>query len=342
MHVVSVFARFAALLLALAATASGSRAHHSQSIFDRDAEVTIRGRVVRYEWANPHVYVFVEQATAAGQVTWEFEAQPPAHMSRMGWSSGTLAVGEPVIVTGAPARDRQRNMALGRSLQKADGTLLGMGFDPELLSERRSGFPLPPDGLTGNWLTILSPAWRPLVVAPEELALTELGRATVASFSEAQMHPGSECVPFTSPFLTVFPDVKTIVVGADRIVIRAEFEGVERVIHMDAASVELAAPSLQGHSVGRWEGDTLVVETTHFLEHNVGIALGLPSSPEKRLLERFEPNEDGMSLTYHFELEDPVYLSEPYRGAVEWVYRPDLENSPVACDPEIARRFWEY
>jgi hypothetical protein len=74
----------------------------------------------------------------------------------------------------------------------------------------------------------------------------------------------------------------------------------------------------------------------------VGIALGLPSSPEKRLLERFEPNEDGVSLTYHFELEDPVYLSEPYRGAVEWVYRPDLENSPVECDPEIARRFWEY
>ena len=56
----------------------------------------------------------------------------------------------------------------------------------------------------------------------------------------------------------------------------SEFEGIERIVHMGAESHDGAAISLQGHSIGRWEGDTLVVDTTHFAEHRVGNAMGVP------------------------------------------------------------------
>ena len=48
--------------------------------------------------------------------------------------------------------------------------------------------------------------------------------------------------------------------------------------------------SLQGHSVGRWEAKTLVVDTTNFSEHANGLSLSMPASAQKRLTERFAYN----------------------------------------------------
>ncbi len=96
---------------------------------------------------------------------------------------------------------------------------------------------------------------------------------------------------------------------------------------------------LQGHSIGHWEGDTLVVETTNFKEHLMGFSAALPSSTQKRLSERFRLSPDRKSLIYSGISEDPVYLSRPVEWAGQWQYRPKMSHSNEKCDLDVARRF---
>ena len=91
--------------------------------------------------------------------------------------------------------------------------------------------------------------------------------------------------------------------------------------------------------MGRWEGDTLVVETTNFREHPNGLSTALPGSAQKRLTERFRLGQDGKSLIYSGVIEDPVYLSKPVDWSGQWLYRPNMPHSNEKCDLEVARKF---
>jgi hypothetical protein len=136
----------------------------------------------------------------------------------------------------------------------------------------------------------------------------------------------------------LFPHVISIELGDDVTTIRSEHP-VARTVHMNESSHDGAEFVDNGHSIGWWNDDTLVIDTAHFPEHRRGNAYGLPSGPRKHLVERLALNAAGTSLTYTFRLEDPDYLAEPVTGALEFVYRPDLPFVDVPCDREAARRY---
>jgi hypothetical protein len=116
----------------------------------------------------------------------------------------------------------------------------------------------------------------------------------------------------------------------------------ERVVYLDGRAHPPATQTfLHGHSVGRWEGSTLVVETTNFKEHPMGLSTSLPSSSQKRLTERFRVGDDGKTLLYSGIVEDPVYLAKPGEWSGKWEYRPRMAHSNQKCDIEVARRFLE-
>ena len=100
-------------------------------------------------------------------------------------------------------------------------------------------------------------------------------------------------------------------------------------------------PSLHGHSVGRWEGQTLVIDTIGFEPNLSGIALNIPSSAGKHTVERLTLTEDKLRLRYEVTVEDPTYLSGPATLTQQWDHRPDLEFSQNtgACDEEVANRY---
>ena len=76
------------------------------------------------------------------------------------------------------------------------------------------------------------------------------------------------CEPFPPPILSIFPDLRTIELNDETVAMR--FEGavgltMERVVHLDQDEHPAdVAPSLMGHSIGRWEGETLVIDTVAF------------------------------------------------------------------------------
>ena len=101
---------------------------------------------------------------------------------------------------------------------------------------------------------------------------------------------------------SAYNNMKTIVQSNDRILILTEWMHWPRVIRLDSEHLPADMVSFGGDSIGRWEGDTLVVETTNFQDFMS------PHAPREglRVVERFNPIDEG-SLLYNFTVHDPDY-----------------------------------
>jgi hypothetical protein len=308
-------------------------AHHSQAIYDTDRIVTFEGVVTDYRWTNPHTYLYVETQNDSGDtVVRAIEGQVTTIMRRLGWGPDTFAPGDRVRVEAYPSRDPNRAMALIYSAEK-DGVRYSGDWEPLRSLSRAPGRA---DSLTGIWEVPFTPLI-PRFSNPSSWAVTQKGAEGMAAYDDS-MNPQLQCIPRTAPWLMIFTGVHKIDVGDDIVSIRTEYDTVDRTVYMNA-SHEGAEVTPQGHSVGRWEGDVLVVDTTHFADNRSGHSRGIRSGAQKHLVERFSLDPDRTSLTYRFELEDPEYLAEPVTGELQSAYRPDLEFRPVPCDVDTAGRF---
>jgi hypothetical protein len=100
--------------------------------------------------------------------------------------------------------------------------------------------------------------------------------------------------------------------------------------------------TIQGHSIGHWEGRTLVIDTTLFAEHRSPIPnFGVPSGPDKHVVERLKLADSGKTVLVEFVMEDPDYLAAPIVAEYTWHYAPHLEMFKVECERDIARKYLE-
>ncbi len=303
--------------------------HHSNSIFDLESVLILQGTVSRYEWRNPHVYIYVESRDDTGQlVEWQVEGDATPIMTRSGWAPTSLTAGDRVTVGAHPDRNAQRKHALLDSLTKADGVLLAPRSGGRASSIRATG-------LAGVWDSVRGYAGRRIHYG----SLTEEGAAAQAAYTEAD-NEVSECIPYPLPTIAIAPYLNEIEILDDHILIRTEFFNVERTIYMDGRGhPQNGERTNQGHSIGSWEGDVLVVDTTLFSDSRTGNLEGVPAGAGKHVVERYELSEDGTQLMVEFVVEDPEYMVEPMTGSVAWDYAPDREILPFGCDPENARLY---
>jgi hypothetical protein len=105
--------------------------------------------------------------------------------------------------------------------------------------------------------------------------------------------------------------VNRITQNDDRITIEFGQTGAMRTIHMDInahpAGIE---PSRLGHSIGRWENDTLVVDTIGFTPG--GLITGVANSEELHVVERYRVDPESMELIRDYVVEDSKMLAQPY------------------------------
>jgi hypothetical protein len=95
----------AALLLAGAAMAGPSSAHHSFAMFDMTRDVVLEGTVSRFQFTNPHVWVYLTVRDASGQtVEHAIEGGSPTNLARVGWSRTTIRTGDRATVHIHPLR----------------------------------------------------------------------------------------------------------------------------------------------------------------------------------------------------------------------------------------------
>jgi hypothetical protein len=107
-----------------------------------------------------------------------------------------------------------------------------------------------------------------------------------------------------------------------------------RTIHLDRSAPPAdVQPSRAGYSVGRWEGDVLVVETTAFLPGVLNADSRILHGARLRIVERFELDATGTRLTRSFVAEDPEYFADSWRGT-DVVFPADVPYAPYSCqDP---------
>ena len=120
----------------------------------------------------------------------------------------------------------------------------------------------------------------------------------------------------------VYNNFKTIVQTEDHVMILVEWMHWPRMVRMNEEHLPDDMRSMAGDSVGRWEGDTLVVDTTNFLAE--------PGMPRDglRIEERFSPL-DANRLLYRFTVHDDDHVA-PYTGEIPWP-KTDKSLYEYAC-----------
>ena len=130
-----------------------------------------------------------------------------------------------------------------------------------------------------------------------------------------QLTPESSCRPYTMPGEfqeSVFAFQYTLTPKV--LVIQRWNEGVIRLVHMDSAHPEPLKPTWMGHSVGHWEGDTLVVDTAGF---NDGGKLfpGVPHTEKLHMTARYRLIKDGSLMEIIYTYDDPGSVLRPIKFA---------------------------
>jgi hypothetical protein len=131
-----------------------------------------------------------------------------------------------------------------------------------------------------------------------------------------------------------------IVQSTNKIMMIYEFAAAQRVIHMDDI-VRPVNETWMGHSAGRWEGDTLVVDVTRQVENTWFDRAGNFHSDAVHLIERFTPI-GANHINYEVTVEDPKVFTRPWKITMPLYRRlePNAQMYGHLRQEQLVRR-WE-
>ena len=312
-------------------------AHHgSAPHFDFDDLVTLEGVVTEMHFVNPHSWVHLDVVDSDGLTTsWRCELAGAIQLTRRGWYPDTLAAGHSVRIVGARAR-REGNACAMETMTLSDGreVLAGGRIEGEAapapivasaaeVSSRPLYLPNGQPNISGSWVTRSA---SPIGDVPSEPpALTAAGQAASEDFDFNFDNPVLFCESgnIVSDWSRQ-SQINEIQQGYDQITIRYGYLDLVRTIHLDITNhPDDLAPSIAGHSIGRWapylpwtdEKNVLIVDTVGFLERPLIGMADIMISEQAHIVESFYFNEEYGTLIRGYTVYDPLYLARPFGGA---------------------------
>jgi hypothetical protein len=159
--------------------------------------------------------------------------------------------------------------------------------------------------------------------------LTDAGEKAASAFKRED-NPRFRCETTSIVFDWTFDGpVNRITQNKDIVTLEYGQFGLKRTIYTNLkAHPANLKPTRAGHSIGHWEGDTLVVETAGFLPGYLNTPV--PNSDKLIVTEKFSLDTAKMALTRSYTVEDPVYLKGKYTGS-DTVFIADAPFNPGKC-----------
>ena len=353
-------------LLFLAATATNAFAHHSMAAeYDDKKPVTLKGTVTKFDWTNPHVYALIDVPGQGGSVTtWGVEFPSRIQLRAVGWTQDSLKVGDVVTVDGASAKDGSKE-AGAKLVILASGKKLSLTAPVEAQSTAPSK-PAPrwPDGHprlgfvpgeTGYWGSPAAPnlyennGASPIMMNADGILTNIADAGKVAPFQPwakglyeyrqrtlLKDDPMASCLPPGGPRQFQTPNGIEIIEQPERkriFILSGGGNRNWRLINLDgrAHQPDDVTPTYYGDSVGRWEGDTLVIDAIGFNEKFWFMNGGLPHTENLRLTERIS-RPDFNTLKYEVTVNDPGAYTRPWSTGLTMKWVPDREIGEYFCD----------
>ncbi|MES2603355.1 MAG: DUF6152 family protein [Pseudomonadota bacterium] len=342
-----------ALALAVASLTFTSSvfAHHGFGLFDRTKDAQFTGTIKSIDFVNPHSYLYFEADTDnGGKIDMRCEMRAATLMRRSGWTKEMFVPGARATIYGFRHRQDPGSCYLeeitigdAEQLNRNDQIKFSAADGSERPLRLASGEP----NISGDWaqeqyvIAVPPGATRSVGLVPKSMkdgiedgsipvsqipsagwdakpvALTARGKEESEKFEmwTPKDNPRLRCEP-TSIILDWVHDgpVNRVTQEADRIVINYGLVSYERIIHMnlDAHPADIK-PSPAGHSIGKWEGDVLVVDTIGF---PAGVIVPpLRHSDQFHVVERFSLDTENMTLNRSYVATDPVYFTDEYKGS---------------------------
>jgi len=102
-------------------------AHHAFATeFDAQKPITVKGIVTKIDWANPHVWFYINVKTDSGLIeNWGFEMGGPNSLRTSGWTRETMKIGDEVIIEGSLAKNGSHNVNAKNVTMASTGKKLG-------------------------------------------------------------------------------------------------------------------------------------------------------------------------------------------------------------------------
>ncbi|MFL2546490.1 MAG: DUF6152 family protein [Candidatus Rariloculaceae bacterium] len=301
-------------------------AHHSNDYhFDQEVDVTVTGTVKQFRFINPHSRLEVDVIADDGSiVTWDCEMGAANGLRRRGWTDDVFTSGEAISIQGFAARRNPTECYFDFAVM-ADGRRLSMDdeFENGVQTSVASSQPAVPAGtpsFSGLWQRVAGSGGGggPQLGGPNRQAwvLNAAGLAALAAYDPVHDDPSLDCKPVSIVRLWGNGDLTQISQEEDRIRIRHEWMDAERIVHLGVREHpgEMPANDL-GHSIGWYEGNTLVIDTRGYPPGVLHQHPGLPHSDKLHTIERLTLNESGDAFDLDYIAEDSDYFTDRLTGS---------------------------
>ncbi len=305
-------------------------AHHGWAPhFDGNDVVSIEGRITKFEFVNPHSFVYVEVTNDAGEIVTHWcEMQARSQLQRRGIGEAQFKIGSTIAIQGFRSKRDPLGCELGFS-RFYDGTELRLR---EL--DGRGVFQAPlvegDNSIIGTWYPeeFISEAGSE---QDSRANLTPEGEAAHEDFDWLTENPTLHCSPASNIRAWAAPGLPTSIERADgQIRIRHEFMDAERVIHLDQSEQSSGQQRTDlGHSVGRFEDGALIIDTSEFAQG--ALWAGRLNTEALETTEKLWVDPDTGLLVLEWSATDPAYYRSVEKGRRTFV-RTDLSIGDFACE----------
>jgi hypothetical protein len=329
-------------MASLAAVSFCASAHHgASSQFDTDVDVSLTGVVTDVRFVNPHSYVTFDLTNANRSYVLNDSGQPisvhcemlgSTAIRRAGWTEEMFKPGTAIKVGGHPSR-AEENVCVLETFALNDGPEVTRfaQFEetrPEANLDRQARTAWGDPNIAGDWAGEARTG-RPTqneTRVTDPIVLTDAGQAAATELLAeitARMASGEiedprlncQARDFISDWTFNWMPNR-IIQEEDKIELTYGFMDRMRTIHMDMAEHPAdLAPSLSGHSIGRWDGDVLIVETIGFTEsfRYSRNSISRITSDQYHVIERFTVDNENGTLTREYEATDELYWTDGSR-----------------------------